>query len=148
MLAFPPDYTFFIQLVSFFVLLFVLNRLLFVPFGELLADRARSTDGAREQASRDQADVAALSSAITKALEQARAIALAEADVIRRETRQRELAILNDAKTEAAVHLARLRDGMTQERDRAKAALRDEAKTLAHAMVEAVLRPQSARALQ
>ena len=146
MLAFPPDFTFVIQLVSFFVLLFVLNRLLFAPFGELLAERSRCTDGVREQASKDQADAAAIARAITKGLEEARSIALAEADVIRRETRERELEILSRAKAEASGHLSQLREGIAQERDRAKCALRDEAKTLAHAMVEAVLKPQGARA--
>jgi F-type H+-transporting ATPase subunit b len=143
MLAFPPDVTFVIQLASFFVLLFVLNRLLFAPFGELLLERSRSTDGAREQASRDQADAAALASAITKGLEEARVIALLQADAIRRETRERELEILNQAKAQAASHLSRLRDAMAVERDRAKAALRDDAKTLAHAMADAVLSPRA-----
>jgi len=66
--------------------------------------------------------------------------------VIRRETRERELEILSRAKAEASGHLSQLREGIAQERDRAKGALRDEAKTLAHAMVEAVLKPQGARA--
>jgi F-type H+-transporting ATPase subunit b len=148
MLAFPPDVTFVIQLVSFFVLLFVLNRLLFAPFGELLAERSRCTEGAREEASRDQAEATALAGAISKSLEEARARALVEAESIRREARGRELEILNRAKGDAAKHLAQLREGMAQERDRAKAALRDEAKTLAHAMVEAVLKPQGARSSQ
>jgi F-type H+-transporting ATPase subunit b len=148
MLAFPPDVTFVIQLVSFFVLLFVLNRLLFVPFGELLAERSRCTDGAREQAARDQADAANLASAITKGLDEARVLAVAEAEAIRRETRERELEILNRAKADAASLLSKLREGIAQERDRAKTALQDESKTLAHAMVEAVLKPQATRAVQ
>jgi len=148
MLSFPPDVTFVIQLVSFFVLLVVLNRLLFAPFGELLAERARCTDGAREQASKDQADADALARAITKGLDEARSVALAEADTIRREAREREVEILNQAKTAAAERLSQLRADIALERDRAKGALRDEVTTLAQAMVEAVLKPQSAQALQ
>jgi len=145
MLAFPPDVTFVIQLVSFFVLLFVLRRILFVPFGELLAERERRTEGAREQAARDQAEAVALERAITLGLNEARAIAVAEAESIRRDARERETAMFNDAKLSAATRLAELRRAIAEERERAKKALNAEATGLAHAMVEAVLRPQDAR---
>lgn len=140
MLAFPPDVTFLIQLVSFFVLLFFLHRLLFAPFSELLTAREQRTLGARERAAKDQAEAEALARTITRGLEEARAVALSEAASIRRGTREREGEIFNEAKRAAAAKLAELRASIGQERDRAKKSLRDDAAGLAHSMVEAVLR--------
>ena len=139
MLAFPPDLTFVIQLVSFFVLLFVLNGLLFAPFGALLAERTRRTRGVREQAAKVHAESEALASTITRALEEARDSARAQADAIRREARARETETLNAAKRTAAERLSTLRVAIAQERDRATKTLRDEAAGLAQSMVDSVL---------
>jgi len=145
MLAFPPDITFVIQLVSFFVLLLVLNRLLFQPFADLLAERSSRTEGAKAEATRDQAEAQALAQRVETELDRARSKALAEADAIRRETRERETAIYTEAKSAGAARLAILREEIAKERDQALRALREDAKTLAAGMVEAVFGPSATR---
>jgi F-type H+-transporting ATPase subunit b len=145
MLAFPPDVTFIVQFLSFFVLLAVLNRLLFTPFSDLLERRRTCTDGAREQAARDQAAADGLARTIERGLAEARARAAADADAVRRDAREQEAKLFNDAKLEAAATLATLRAGIAREREQAKQALRQEAKALADSMVEAVLRPAASR---
>ena len=147
MLAFPPDFTFVVQFVSFFVLLAVLNRLLFTPFGEVLDRRRTATIGAREEASRAQAAAEEYARTIERGLEEARARAAAEADAIRRAARESEAQIFNAAKQEATATLVELRAAISREREQAKQALRQEAKTLAASMGEAVLRPTATREL-
>jgi F-type H+-transporting ATPase subunit b len=145
MLAFPPDFTFVIQFISFFVLLAVLGRVLFAPFSEVLERRRAATVGAREEAAHAQASAETLASTIERGLEEARVRAAAEADAIRRQARETEAQVFNQAKQEAAATLAQLRSAIAREREQAKGALRQEAKALAAGMVEAVLRPAAGR---
>lgn len=139
MLAFPPDFTFVVQLASFFVLLVLLHRLLFAPFSQVLEERSRRTDGTREQAARERAEAGQISERVDKELAAARARALAGADGIRRQAREREVELLARAKAEADARLAELRSGIEREREAAAKVLRDDAKRLAEEMVVAVL---------
>jgi len=139
MLAFPPDFTFVVQLASFFVLLGLLHRLLFAPFLQVLEERSRRTDGTREQAARDRAEAEQTSARVNRELAATRAGAMADADRIRRQGREREVELLAHAKAEADVRLAELRSGIEREREAAAKVLRDDVRGLAEQMVTAVL---------
>jgi F-type H+-transporting ATPase subunit b len=139
MLTFPPDITFAIQLVSFFVLLWILNRLLFAPFGALLAERIKQTEGASKSAAGDRTRAETLAAEIEEKLAQSRREAMAEAEAIRRDAREREAVIFNAAKADATSRLTSLRKSIESERQSAERTLRDDAKALARAMVDAVL---------
>jgi len=141
MLTFPPDITFLVQLVSFFILLWILNRLLFAPFGAVLAERTEQTEGASKAAAADRTRAESLSRGIEEGLAESRRQAMTEAEAIRREAREKETAIFNAAKQDAAARLSSLRTGIDKERAEAERVLRDDAKTLAKAMVDAVLTP-------
>jgi F-type H+-transporting ATPase subunit b len=145
MLAFPPDATFLVQLISFFALLVILNKLLFAPFAAVLAERERRTSGARAEAASNRTEADELARTVDRGLEEARARAAVEAEGIRREAREREAEVFNHAKAEAATRLKQLREAIAREREQAKSALREEAKTLAQSMVDAVLRSPSER---
>jgi len=145
MLAFPPDFTFIVQLVSFFLLLVLLNKLLFAPFGELFEARRQRTEGLHDEAVRDQSEAEALARTIEQSLQEARARAAQEAETIRQATREREVELFSQAKREAAATLLELRAAIGTEREQAKQSLRGEAKALAASMVEAVLRPAASR---
>jgi F-type H+-transporting ATPase subunit b len=139
MLAFPPDITFLIQLVSFFVLLAILNKLLFVPYGEVLAERAARTEGAVQQADEGRAQADELAQRISVGLLEARKLAAEEASAIREQTRREESEILDKAKADATGRLSELRVEIGNERDAAKAALHGDTRALAGEMVSAIL---------
>jgi F-type H+-transporting ATPase subunit b len=145
MLAFPPDFTFIVQLVSFFLLLVLLNKLLFTPFADLLEARRQRTEGLRGEAVRDQSEAESLARTIEQSLQEARARAGQEAESIRQAAREREAELFNQAKRDAAARLLDLRTAIGNEREQAKQSLRSEAKALATSMVEAVLRPATLR---
>ena len=145
MLAFPPDFTFIVQLVSFFLLLVLLNKLLFTPFQELLEARRQRTEGLHDEALRDQSEAEALARTIEQSLQEARARAAQEAEGIRQAAREREVELFTQAKRDAAARLLELRTAIGNEREQAKQALHGEAKALAASMVEAVLRPSASR---
>ena len=139
MLVFPPDFTLVIQLLSFFVLFLILNKLLFVPFAELLAERESRTEGVEAAAEKSLAAAGQLKADIEAQIAAARAEALADAEKLRRTTREEEKAIFESAKNEASAELAQLREGIGREREDAAQTLRNAAQGLADGMVVAVI---------
>ena len=145
MLAFPPDITFFIQLVSFFVLLAILNKLLFVPYGEVLAQRTARTEGASHDAAEHRSEADLLAARIEEELKSARVAANEEAERIRQQTRREEGEILEKAKWDSTAQLTELRAAIDKERVNARQSLESEARTLADEMVGAILGTRGSR---
>jgi F-type H+-transporting ATPase subunit b len=139
MLAFPPDITFYIQLGSYFVLLFILNRLLFVPYAELLAERDARTEGASRGAVAERAEADELAAKIEVEMSAARTAAAEEAEKIRVGTRGEESEIFAAAAAAAATTLVQLRAEIEKETAGARDSLRSDAKALAGEMTDAIL---------
>jgi F-type H+-transporting ATPase subunit b len=139
MLDFPPDFTFVIQLVGFFVLMAILNKLLFAPFIEVINEREARTEGAAAHAVEGQDEANTLKAKIDAEMAEARREAATIADSIRRDGRAKEAEIYERGKLEAASKLAELRAGIESERVSAETELRDSAKALAASMVESIL---------
>ena len=139
MLAFPPDFTFVIQLASFFLLLFVLNGLLFVPFQELLAERAARTTGDEDEADAHRAEAEELAAKVEAEMAAARSEAMAEVDAVRRETKSKENELLATAQQTAAERLTALRAEIADARSEAEGVLKADSEAMANEMVEAIL---------
>lgn len=139
MLDFPPNWTFVFQFCGFFALLIVLDRILFRPFSMVLDQRDASTHGAAAAAEVDREAAVVLRQRFDAGIEEAKAIAHSQADAIRRETQAREAEIFEQAKSDVNARLGELRTALEKESASARAALGAEARTLANAMIEAVL---------
>lgn len=139
MLDFPPDITFAIQFVAFFILFFALDRLLFRPYADVLARRDERTLGASLTAETDQQAVRELRARIDEAMSAARAEAQAQAEAIRRETRAEEASLYERAKGEAASRLAAIDAAIQGECSAARATLERDALLLAEQMTRVVL---------
>ncbi len=139
MLDFPPDITFVIQFVAFFVLFFALNRLLFKPYAEILKQRDARTVGTSRAADEDQHAVRELRARIDAEMATARGEAHQQAESIRKDARAEEAALYERAKASSTSRLAELRKSLDAERVAARTALGADAKALADAMTRAVL---------
>lgn len=139
MLTLPPDFTFLIQFGTFAVLVAVLGKLLFAPFVEVLAERAARTTGDVEKAAATRAEVQALSARVDAELAKARAEANAEVDAVKRRTREEAAQLFQDAQRDASARLAELREQVAVATKEARGALAGDARTLADAMVTAVI---------
>lgn len=139
MLSFPPDATFVVQFVSFFVLLALLNRWLFTPFLALLDERRRRSEGALEAAETDRARAEQIRLQIESEVAAARAAATARAEEVRRAAREEERRIFATAEAQAAARLEELRREIVHERREAEQALRVDCKRLASLMVGMLL---------
>jgi len=139
MLSFPPDATFVVQFVSFFVLLALLNRWLFTPFLALLDERRRRSEGALEAAESDRTRAEQIRLQIESELAAARAEATARAEEIRRAAREEERRIFATAEAQATARLEELRREIAHERREAEQALRVDCERLASQMVGVLL---------
>ncbi len=139
MLELPPDYTFLVQFVTFGALVFVLSKVLFAPFLEVLAERAARTIGDVEQAAATRAEVEALSARVDAELARARASANAEVEAVRARTREEAAQLFQSAQHDASSRLAELREQVATATREARGALANDARTLADAMVAAVI---------
>ncbi|MFT4570949.1 MAG: F-type H+-transporting ATPase subunit b [Hyphomicrobiaceae bacterium] len=139
MLTFPPDGTFLVQLFSFFVLLFLLKRMLFDPFQELLVEREQRTEGDAQLAISETAEAEALAARVERDLAKAREEAMTEVDALRRETKEKESALFGEARDSSAAKLGQMRSEISVAREEASTALRADAAKLASQMVSAVL---------
>lgn len=139
MLTLPPDFTFVIQLGTFLVLLLVLSRLLFAPFLDVLSERAERTSGDIEKAAASRAEVESLSARVDAELAKARSAANAEVDAVRAATREEAARLFQAAHEEATARLAELRGQVQAATAEARGTLASDARSLADAMVSAVL---------
>jgi F-type H+-transporting ATPase subunit b len=139
MLTFPPDITFVIQLLSFFLLLFLLKGMLFDPFQELLVEREQRTEGDAQLAVNETAEAEALAKKVELELAKAREEAMGEVDTLRRATKEEEAALFAGAREASSRKLAEMRSEIAGARESASQALRAEASALAEDMAAAVL---------
>lgn len=133
------DFTFLIQLGTFLVLFLVLSRLLFAPFLELLEERSARTIGDVAQAAAARAEVQSLTARVDAELAKARAAANAEVDAVRRHTREEAAGLVDQAQRDAASRLAELRAEVAAATSDARSKLAADARSIADAMVAAVI---------
>jgi F-type H+-transporting ATPase subunit b len=139
MLTFPPDFSFVIQLVSFFVLWVGLKRLLFDPMLHLLAEREARTTGTRQAAAEMSAAAQVSQSEYERRMQEVRLTLAAEADAARNANQAEEQQILSDTRAQAGTQLSQLRDSLRRQADAARPALLAEAHDLAGRILERVV---------
>jgi F-type H+-transporting ATPase subunit b len=127
------------QIVLFLALWLILNKVLFKPYLNLLAERERRTAGAQHDSSDLEHEALRLKTEYEEKIAQAQAAAYSAKEAIVQEGRQQREKILNQAREEAASRLERVRSevaaALDQERQRAAA----EVGNVANAMVAKVL---------
>jgi len=139
MLTFPPDFTFVIQLVSFFILWVGLKRLLFDPVLQVLEQREARTTGARHTAAEMSAAAQTAQAEYERGLHDVRLALAAEADAARNANQAEEQRLLSDARSQAGTQLSQLRESLRRQADAARPALTAEAHDLAGRIVERVV---------
>ena len=133
------DWTFMVQVVLFVVLTLILKPVLFDPMLKLFEEREKRIDGAKRQARRiDEKSVNALTK-YDGEMAKARAAGGVERDRIRVDAMQKEQEILAAVRAGAAKTLEDGKKAAQAEADRARAALRDDATTMARELASRVL---------
>jgi F-type H+-transporting ATPase subunit b len=133
------DLTFVVQVVLFVGLTLILKPVLFDPMLKLFEERERRIDGAKLQARKiDEKSVNALTK-YEGEMAKARAAGGVERDRIRVEAMKKEHEILAAVRTAAGKTLEDGKKAAQAEADRARAALKDDATTMARELASRVL---------
>jgi F-type H+-transporting ATPase subunit b len=139
MLTFPPDFSFIIQIISFFVLWVGLKRLLFDPMLHLLAERESRTAGARHAAEEMQRAAVVSQSDYERRMHDVRLRLAADAEVVRNTIQNEERSVLAEAREHASAQLMQLRASLSRQAEAARPALAAEAQTLSGQLLEQVV---------
>lgn len=115
MLAFPPDWTFFAQIILFLILWTALRRLLFEPNLAVMANRERQSAGAIKEAEHIKAAAQSRGEEYHTQLTEARSGAMQAVEAVYREAEERSRALVEEARAESAQILAQMRETLEKE---------------------------------
>ncbi|MBW7957173.1 MAG: ATP synthase F0 subunit B [Deltaproteobacteria bacterium] len=133
------DQTLLFQIVGFFVLLIILNRLLYRPVQRILKERDERIAGSLKKAAGTEKEVAEGLLSYEKRLKEAAMKGHEERGRLRQEGVDREKIILEAARSEAAAELAKIRKELDSSRQGALSGLKTEARGLAREIAGKVL---------
>jgi F-type H+-transporting ATPase subunit b len=133
------DLAFVIQIVNFFVLLFVLNTFLYKPIRKALADRSAEIEGARQKAESVDAGVQEKIAAYEARMRDVKAQAALERAEMKKSVESEEQALLEKARLEASETINAIRAKVAKETADARELLRSQALLLSSDICEKVL---------
>jgi F-type H+-transporting ATPase subunit b len=128
-----------LQIVSFLVFWFLLNKLLFKPYLGILEERENKTEGTRAEVAQLVDETDRLKTEYEHAIAEATAEAQAVKETIRSEAARARDQILNRAREEAAGRLQVARETLLREIQQSRAQAARDAETIAREMVEKIL---------
>ncbi len=139
MLTFPPDFSFVVQIISFFVLWVGLKRLLFDPVLRVLEERESRTVGARHEAAQIAAAAETSAAEYERRIHDVRLALAGEADATRNAVQVEERRVLSEAREQANTQLAQLRASLAAQAENARPAVAAEARELAARIFQGVI---------
>ncbi len=133
------DWTLLLQFFNFFVLLFVLNKLLYRPLLDIMNQRREKIEGSKTRALELENAVDEKMQRYQQQLQVARSDAAEERAVLRKAGHQHETQITGDAQQRAVVRIKGIREQVGKEAAAARLVLNTEAKALAGQIAAKVL---------
>jgi F-type H+-transporting ATPase subunit b len=133
------DITLIYQVVGFFVLLFILNRLLYTPLRNVLEERKRRIGGTLEDAESIEADLQGKLAEYDKRIHEAKLKAQEERARIRQEGVVREREITEEVRGATAQEMERVKGEIAKGTQDAVARLKDESSGFARTIAEKIL---------
>ncbi|MBI1912514.1 MAG: hypothetical protein HYS21_11010 [Deltaproteobacteria bacterium] len=133
------DQTLIFQIIGFFILLIILNRFLYNPVLRILKEREEKISGAIKKAAELEKEVVEGVAAYEKRLKEAAVRGNEERSKIRQEGIDREKALLEAARTEAAAEIASMRKELEASKASALSSLKVESKSLSQNIAEKIL---------
>lgn len=134
-----PDGSLVFILVLFLIFVFVLNRILFKPIGNVLDERESLTDGARAEARAAVNQYGSRLSEYENSIRQARAEGYRRLEVERAALLQERSQIVEDARREAHSYIEKGKAEIAREAEVARAALETESRQIAERISRTVL---------
>ncbi len=133
------DYTVLVQIASFLLFWFFLNKLVFTPFRRVIEEREQRTDGVKTETESLIEERARLQEEVESQIAQARAEGKNIKEAILQEALRTRERLLNQAQGNAAQVLQTARDEVQQEVQRVQGLIAKEAVAIAQQMAETIL---------
>jgi F-type H+-transporting ATPase subunit b len=133
------DIVFLFQTVTFLVLLFLLNILLYKPIRKVMADRDAEISAAREKTVSVDADVREKMADYERKLREVKAGATEERGEMVRQARSEETILLDAARRDATDTLTEIRKVIRKESEESEGFLRERADALSRVISEKLL---------
>lgn len=133
------DWTLILQFFNFFVLMFILNKILYRPLLDIMAQRREKIEGGKARARELEAEVDAKMQAYQEQLTAAKSGASQERTELRKAAQSQEAEITGEAQCKAVARVQSIREQVGKEAAEASLALNKEAKALAEQIAAKVL---------
>jgi F-type H+-transporting ATPase subunit b len=133
------NFTLLIQAVNFFLLIYILNKILYKPILKLLDDRDQRIDGQQQQAKKTLEDVQALMADYNQKLYNAKIDAMNTKNTARNAASEQANGIINDARKKAEEVITQIQQQMASEIAQAQKELQPELSVMAATIAQQIL---------
>ncbi len=127
------------QMIGFFALLFILNRLLYKPLLKVLKEREERIDGSLKAAAKSDKDVEEGLSSYEKKIKEAALKGTEAKNKIKQEGLEREKEVIEAARASAAVELGKMQTELEKSKRAALESLKGEAGSISRNIAEKIL---------
>ena len=134
-----PDWTIFIQFGQFLVLLILLHFLVFKPVLAALKRREDTVRSLSEKGVGTAQDAENISRAYEEGLKQRKSPIIAERDNTLRESHVASMKVIEEARSDLAVELAKVKDGVKQEVAKTMESLQGQSQALVGEIVQKIM---------
>lgn len=133
------DWTLFLQFANFFILLVLLNFLLYRPLIRIMEERRQKTEGGHQHARDLEKQIQTRMEAYREKLQEAKTSASEERSALRAAAAEEEASIISDAQKKSSAQVKSVRDKVASEAQQARESLRGQAEGLAQQVASKVL---------
>ena len=133
------NFTLLIQAVNFFLLIYILNKILYKPILKLLEDRDQRIDGQQQQAKKTLEDIQALMVDYNQKLYNAKIDAMNTKNTARNAASEQANGIIGDARKKAEEIITQIQQQMATEIAQAQKELQPELSVMAATIAQQIL---------
>ena len=133
------NWTLSLQFVNFIILLIILNKILYRPLMNIIAERREAIDGSYARARSLEADIEEKMQRYQQQLSEAKAVASDERNKLKKTATDEEAALLAEAHSNATSRLQTIKAQVAGEAAEASKTLKGEAKSLAGQIATKIL---------
>jgi F-type H+-transporting ATPase subunit b len=133
------NFTFFIQVINFFLIIFILNELLYKPILKILEERDERIGGGHQKAKKFMDDAQAILADYNQKLHNAKIDTLNKKNVDRSAASEQANAIIDEARKKAEAIIEQIQQEMAHEMEQAKKELEPELGVMAATIAQQIL---------
>jgi F-type H+-transporting ATPase subunit b len=133
------DYTFFIQMANFILLIFILNAILYKPIRKILIERKKKIQGYKEGIEGLQRDASESEETFQAKIGEAKTKGFQEKETLKQTGQEEEKQLISEINQKAQTELEAVRDQIAKDAEVARRGLQRDIKVFSAAIAEKIL---------